>query len=397
MHRVGIVGAGIIGSCCAAELASRGYQVTLFDRAMPGTSGASRGNASHIAAPEVTPLASPDIFLKAFGMMRGAYAPLRIPFTQWLRLSPWLLNFIRNSHPRTYDKHVKELGTLNRSVWDDTRALYQRADLLNYISEIGALYLFESEQSFKKSKKHFDLFKRECFNSSTLNKDEIMDLEPALAPIFYRGYHLPEWGQVKNPHKVVLGMLDYAYSQQAQFKCETVHDISTKDNKTNITCLNGGTFEFEHVIVSAGVWSKQLTAPLENEIMLDAERGYNITYQQPNAQIEHPIIFGDRGVVATQIDEGLRIGGWTELGGTKRPAQQSFFQRMDEVAQQVFPNLNTKEHYQWMGHRPSTPSSTPIIRHSKDSQRIIYAFGHGHLGLTQAPTTARMVAELLAA
>ena len=107
------------------------------------------------------------------------------------------------------------------------------------------------------------------------------------------------------------------------------------------------------------------------------------------------ILFGDRGVVATPLDHGLRIGGWAEFGGIKRAANDQHFAVIDQIASQLFPNLNKQEHYRWMGHRPSTPDSLPIIERSATNPNVIYALGHGHLGLTQGPTTALKVSELM--
>lgn len=392
---IGIVGAGIIGSCCAAELATKGYKVTIFDRALPGSSGASRGNASHIAAPEVTPLASPGILFNALSMMQGDYAPLKVPPAQWLRLSPWLFKFLLNSRQSTHQNHVKHLGNINRCVWDDTRDLYKRARMSHFLNEAGALYLYESQDSYQNSQHHFDLFQQEGFKVDDLSRADMTDLEPDLAPIFHRGYYLPQWGTVKNPHKALLGMLDCAYEYGTKFFCETINDIQSSGSQTTVNTLNGTQYSFDQVIVTAGIWSKHITQSLKDTPLLEAERGYNLTYQQPGIEIKHPIIFGDRGIVATQLDEGLRVGGWTELGGIKAPANKDYFKHINKLAQQLFIGLQTEDHYRWMGHRPSTPSSTPVIRHCKQNQQVVYAFGHGHLGLTQAATTARLVRELM--
>ena len=49
-----------------------------------------------------------------------------------------------------------------------------------------------------------------------------------------------------------------------------------------------------------------------------------------------------------------------------------------------------------MGFRPSMPDRLPVIDYATQSKRVIYAFGHGHLGLTQSAGTAELVSDLLA-
>ena len=48
-----------------------------------------------------------------------------------------------------------------------------------------------------------------------------------------------------------------------------------------------------------------------------------------------------------------------------------------------------------MGHRPSLPDSLPVIGASRRSPDVVYAFGHGHVGMAAAPMTGKLVAELL--
>ena len=49
----------------------------------------------------------------------------------------------------------------------------------------------------------------------------------------------------------------------------------------------------------------------------------------------------------------------------------------------------------WMGFRPSLPDSLPVIGKSSATDRIAYAFGHAHYGLTQSAATGELVAQLL--
>ncbi|TIN18090.1 MAG: FAD-binding oxidoreductase, partial [Mesorhizobium sp.] len=60
-----------------------------------------------------------------------------------------------------------------------------------------------------------------------------------------------------------------------------------------------------------------------------------------------------------------------------------------------FPSLG-RSSSEWLGFRPSLPDSRPVIGRSCGSPRVFHAFGHGHLGLTLAPITARLVADLIA-
>jgi D-amino-acid dehydrogenase len=107
------------------------------------------------------------------------------------------------------------------------------------------------------------------------------------------------------------------------------------------------------------------------------------------------VTFGGHGFVVTRLSTGIRIGGSVELGGLQLKPNFKRSEAMLKKAQAFLPGLKTESGTQWMGFRPSLPDSLPVIDRSRASARIIYAFGHGHLGLTQSAGTARLVADLL--
>ena len=105
--------------------------------------------------------------------------------------------------------------------------------------------------------------------------------------------------------------------------------------------------------------------------------------------------FEGHGFVVSKLTSGLRIGGAVELGGLDLPPNFARARAMLDKAKAFLPALRTEGGTQWMGFRPSLPDSLPAIGHARASRRVVYAFGHGHLGLTQSAGTARLVADLL--
>jgi D-amino-acid dehydrogenase len=84
-----------------------------------------------------------------------------------------------------------------------------------------------------------------------------------------------------------------------------------------------------------------------------------------------------------------------ELGGLRLPPNFARAEAMLKKAQGFLPGLKATGGRQWMGFRPSLPDTLPAIGHARATRRVTYAFGHGHLGLTQAAATARLVADLV--
>ena len=116
---------------------------------------------------------------------------------------------------------------------------------------------------------------------------------------------------------------------------------------------------------------------------------------QPGVTLNRQVVFGEEKFVITNIGQGLRIGGAAEFAGLKTPPNFRRSERLVEVARRYLPTLNDQNGTQWMGHRPTTPDSIPVIGTSPRLENLHYAFGHGHYGLTMAPTTGKAIASLV--
>ena len=128
---------------------------------------------------------------------------------------------------------------------------------------------------------------------------------------------------------------------------------------------------------------------------LETERGYNTTLPAGAFDLRLHMTFSGHGFVVTPNNDGVRVGGAVELGGLDLPPNYRRSDILLEKAARFMPGLKTEGGRRWMGFRPSLPDSLPLIDRSARARRVIYAFGHGHCGLTQAAGTAQLVAELI--
>ena len=60
-----------------------------------------------------------------------------------------------------------------------------------------------------------------------------------------------------------------------------------------------------------------------------------------------------------------------------------------------FPKINTNQYSSWACLRPMTPNMMPIVRQSQSNSRIFYHTGHGHLGWTLSPATAKNLYQIM--
>ncbi len=151
----------------------------------------------------------------------------------------------------------------------------------------------------------------------------------------------------------------------------------------------------DFVVIAAGAWSGRIARRLQDPVLLESERGYNATLPDPGVTVGRPLIFAERKFVAIPLSSGLRIGGAAEFGGLHAAPNDRRADALVAAARRFLPMLTTQGATRWAGHRPATPDGLPVIGGSPHHPRVLYAFGHGHLGLTQAATTGRLIVDRL--
>lgn len=155
---------------------------------------------------------------------------------------------------------------------------------------------------------------------------------------------------------------------------------------------------FDKVVVAAGAWSARFARDIGDHVRLAAERGYHMVYPgHAEGLLTRPVVFPGMGMVLSPMAGGLRILNGTELAGLDAAPDFRRIRLLQDKARMVLPDLGeARAAGEWMGHRPSTPDSLPVIGRSPRNPNVVYAFGHGHLGVTLAARTAGLVAQVIA-
>jgi D-amino-acid dehydrogenase len=259
----------------------------------------------------------------------------------------------------------------------------------------GVLELYESEDELRKTARDDAAKSAEGIDFRHVRGAELNELQPGLSPRITCATFIPKWQTVSDPYDYAVAVGQAAMARGASFRRAEVTQLRPEADGVAIQFADGSSLQARQVVVAGGAWSKRLTAPLGDNIPLETERGYNTTLPGYSFDLRRQLVFGGHGFVVTPLESGIRIGGAVELGGLTLPPN---FKRADAMltkAATFMPGLVTTGGKQWMGFRPSLPDSLPAIGFSRQSRNIVYAFGHGHLGLTQSAGTGKLVAELL--
>jgi D-amino-acid dehydrogenase len=321
--------------------------------------------------------------------------PLAIRPSYALQILPWLVRFGIASRPSTFTANTKVIAGLMTLARSEFRSMMDEIDASSMIRHDGSLQVYESEAEFNASLPQWNLRAEQGIAFEHVRGDRLAELQPGLSNKIIAATFVPEWETVSDPYDVACAIFANSKAAGAEFLKDEVTVLTPGDGQNVLNLKSGKTLSAKNIVVAAGAWSRSLAASLGDQIPLDTERGYNTTLPLQDFQLKRQIIFGRHGFVATPLAHGIRIGGAVEFGGLHLPPNFKRSSAMLAKAAQLLPALKTEGGRQWMGYRPSLPDSLPVIGHSKATRSVVYAFGHGHLGLTQSAATSRLVRDMI--
>ncbi|PYF80471.1 glycine/D-amino acid oxidase-like deaminating enzyme [Marinomonas alcarazii] len=393
-HDVIVIGAGIIGISTALKLQQQGKQVLVLD-SKGVAAETSSGNAGAFAFADVIPLATPGIMRKAPKWLIDPLGPLSLRPAYVLKILPWMLRFWRASWK---DKYQAALAA-QASLMDFSKAALERQiKAVNgeaMIRREGQLQLYEGQAEFNASLAGWQTRQEHgVVYEFLLTPEAIAKVQPGIHPRFTHAAFTPEWKNVVDPKIWTEHLANEFEKLGGKVAIADVHAIDLKEDSVSLKC-DSADYEANQIVLAAGAWSKALAHSIGDSLPLDTERGYNTTLPAGAFDLKTHLTFSNHGFVVTKAGGGVRVGGAVELGGLSLAPNFKRSEILLNKAAQFLPNLNVENGKQWMGFRPSMPDSLPVIGYSSQSKRVIYAFGHGHLGLTQSAGTAELVAELI--
>lgn len=391
---IAIIGGGIIGVCIAAYLAEAGRNVTIYDRTGI-CEETSSGNAAALAFSDVLPLAHKGMLRQVPKWLMDSLGPLSIPPAYLPKLLPWLVRFWRAGAADKYEGGLKAQAAMMKLAEAEWDGLMARSATKDMLREDGSLELYESEGEFEASLPGWAARDRFGIEYLHVERDGLAALQPGLSPRFVKGTFVPGWKTVSDPKLLGKAIWRYAEEKGATFVKGDVGLVMPSKGGIVIQLRNGRTVKARQLVLAAGAWSHHLARQLGDRIPLETERGYNTTLPADAFDVKRQLIFSGHGFVVTPLETGLRIGGAVELGGLRRPPNYARAKAMLDKAKAFLPGLDTRGGREWMGFRPSLPDSLPVIGGARRHRNVHYAFGHGHLGLTQAAATARLIRDLL--
>ncbi|OSP54845.1 FAD-binding oxidoreductase [Pseudoruegeria sp. SK021] len=388
-----VIGAGIIGVTTALALQADGHKVRILDR-KGVASETSRGNAGAFAFAEIEPLATPGIMRKAPKWLLDPLGPLSLRPEYALKIAPWMLRFWRASWRDRHEAAVSAQSALMQQSRAALERLIPQVAGEPLLRRDGQLQVYEGAAQFAASLPSWERRKDHGIAFDLLDTPgAIADIQPGLDRRFTHAGYTPDWLSTVDPAIWTQHIARQFVDRGGEIEIAEVRGLTPQETGVDVV-TDLGHRHAEQVVIASGAWSHQLARMVGDRIPLETERGYNTTF--PNAQFDLRVhlTFCDHGFVVSRLGDGVRVGGAVELGGLRLPPNFKRAETLVRKATEFLDGFVPEGGTPWMGFRPSLPDSLPVIGRAPGADRVIYAFGHGHLGLTQSAGTAELVAAL---
>jgi D-amino-acid dehydrogenase len=390
-----VIGGGIIGLASAYYLAKEGKQVRLLEQDTIGA-GASYGNCGLIFTSHLVPLCAPGIIRHEIKRMFQGSSPLFIKLAVDVQRFIWFLNFAR----KCTAAHMAHAVKARAALLQNSKKLYQQLFTDESIDcdweEKGVLLVFKSKSEMQKYKQTNERLKPFGLDAVSLMADKLLRIEPALQKDIY-GAWLHEGDSHLRPDKLLPGWRQVLQKMGTAIEenCRVDALVAGK-RRIQKAETTAGDFTADEYVLAAGAWTPQVTRRLKLNLPVQAGKGYSLTMARPALCPELPCYFYEKSVVATPWKSGFRLGGTMEFSGFNSNIVARRIQNLTFAAREYLKEaVGNAAVEQWVGMRPMVYDDLPIIDRAPKYKNLMVATGHGMSGISMAPSTGKLVAEII--
>ncbi len=401
MKSIAVIGGGITGVTSAYALARRGLQVTLFERHRYAAMETSFANGGQLSASNAETWTHPSTLVKGLKWMLRKDAPLLLnPKPSWHKLS-WFAEFMA-SIPK-YEENTIATARLAIAARQHLFAWAEAEGIDFDLKKQGILHIYRDRQGFEHAGKVSRLLAAGGLPRRAVTPDEMKAIEPTLAGNYYGGYYT-ESDSTGDIHKFTQGLA--AACERLGVTClygQEIVGLESDDQQARVLARCDGQteqYEFDALVVSAGVGSRSLAAQLGDRINVYPVKGYSITVNLLDAasQAGAPtvsLLDDETKLVTSRLGvDRFRVAGTAEFNGYNRDIRADRIKPLVDWVNQCFPGVSTRQVVPWAGLRPMMPDMMPRVGRGRHAN-VFYNTGHGHLGWTLSAATADLLGELV--
>lgn len=396
MKHIAVIGGGIVGISCALALQSDRHEVTVLEPGPIGE-GASWASCGCLAVGEIVPLSQPKMLMQVPGWLMDPEAPLAVRPTSLPGLLPWFTRFTLNSFPHKMRAIAADLATLTFQATDDFKALAADIGHPEVLVERPILKVFDDDKDKATMGAAFDLAREMGCTIDEVSGQEAKNMEPAIAGDFQHAAILRDWSYVTDPVQLVKRLTEAFLARGGTVKSAAVADFSRDGSVVrSVRSTDGEDIFADEIVIAAGTGSKMLARKLGIRLPVEGLAGYSTLLPESGVDLKHTVFYPKGGFGITPYQDALAVAGTAEFMNLDAKPNWRRAEVLVNHARRVLPGLNTTNSERRMGRRPFTPDTRPVIGRSARLANVMFATGHGQLGLTLSATTGRLVAAEIA-
>lgn len=389
-----VIGAGIVGVCCAYYLCEKGFEVTVIDKGEVG-GGCSKENAGLIVPSLIVPLASPGALKYGIKTLTNPNSPFYIKPRLNFEMISWMLKFIKASRPERMESGLRILHKLNRKSVALFEEIIRKESLSCNYQTRGWLKVYLSDYGLRGGLNEAQLLKEHGVEYHLLTRKELCEREPLLALETAGGILFPD-DACLDPELFTKQLSQRLIKKGVVFETGAqVLDFQVSNRMIRTVITSRGDFQANQIVLAAGAWSTCLAAKLGRKIYVESGKGYSFMLENFPDPPSSALYLSEGKVAVTPLSGGVRLAGTMELGGLNENINQRRVKAIFDTAKKYLhiPD-NTTIGKTWFGHRPCTPDGLPVIERDPYYENLITATGHCMLGVTLGPITGWLSSQL---
>ena len=395
MVHVVIAGAGIVGVSSAIWLQRAGHEVTLVDR-MDGALRTSYGNAGVLAAGAILPVPVPGLAQKLPKMVFSRDEPLFLQWRYLPRLLPFLAKYLSFARADHVAHCARSLSYLLADSHAQHQSLAEGTGAERFISDEDFCFGYATEASYRADEPGRALRRAHGYEIEELDGAAYAVRDPLYSGQFAKVVCYKNSGRISDPGAYLAALLAYFQAEGGTMLAARIEDIELQHGAYKALITDQGRVTGDHIVLAMGAWSGKMAKKLGiKRLALESERGYHIELHNPSAMPKAPMMVAAGKFVVTPMEGRIRCAGVVEFASTEAAAQDGPVQFIKRQIATLFPDLTYDHMSDWMGRRPATTDSLPLIGPARAIANGHMAFGHQHIGLTAGPKTGRLIADMV--
>jgi len=382
-----VVGGGIVGACAALELARDGARVEVLERGGGWGEGCSWGNAGLLVPSHARPIAAPESLRAGLGWMVKPDSPFGLKLKP--SLAPWLARYLRASTAR----RARDGEALQRELCMESIRVFRELaaeGIDGGFDEAGCLTAHTSADAEEHAAAEAASETGRALGARLLTGDEARALEPALTQRVRAAVLFP--GEARcDPVRLAAAVGAAAAARGVRLRTGVEAYAVGPDGTVETT---RGPVRAGTAVVAAGAWSGRLARTAGVRLPLQGGKGYAAEWDPASAPARMPLYLHDHRVVANPLGDRTRMTGGLLLDGLDESFDRRRVRAIATAAEEVL-GVRAAPRLTWRGLRPCTPDGLPVVGAHRRASRVVFATGHGMLGVTLAPLTGRLVASIV--